>query len=136
MTVWQRCTFKLTHLLVSDHGSLFTIKSCKTSIRGMELDEAISLLDCDLSKLSVLVENVENISLCHFFRWKVACLCPSVMFSRGSWFYVHTYEQPRVEWKPVPHSFRHIFSLLDKKFVIELLYLRPPSCISVIDLCL
>jgi hypothetical protein len=64
---------QLTHFLVSNHCSLFMIESCKTRFGTFELDKTICLLDCDLSKLSVLVKDMKDVSLRHLFGREISC---------------------------------------------------------------
>lgn len=40
----------------------------------MKLNEAVCLFDCDLSKPSVFVENVEDVTFSNFVGWEIACL--------------------------------------------------------------
>ena len=54
------------NLSTSNLNTLLELESCLTR-RGLEvLDESVGLLDRNLRKLPMFVENVEDITLCNF----------------------------------------------------------------------
>lgn len=63
---------QLTYLSPSDRSSLFHLQSLATRARIEELNEAISLLNRYLSKLAILMEEMEKITLGNPFRREVS----------------------------------------------------------------
>lgn len=67
----------LTNFSASNGRALLLGESVVTRVRFKKLDKSISLLERYLRQLAMLVEDVEQIPLRHFFCGKIACVLVS-----------------------------------------------------------
>lgn len=64
---------RLTEWLPSNRGTLLMLDSIETCSSIMELNKCICVLDCNLSKSAVFVENMVDIPLGDLLRSKISC---------------------------------------------------------------
>lgn len=96
-----------------DDPSLLLLQGLTACIGIRKLDEAVCLLDGDLCNRSILVENVEEISLGYSLRRKVSD------------------KKSRSLRKAIPVPFCDVNALLTEKFVVLLLDLGRPRRLYV-----